>query len=639
VDGLCETCRSKAGDTSIDASVRLLKPPITVDLHARAEAGHLHLLPTVESDESRPDVGNRHRVAVPDLIPGIQLKDLIGTGGSATVFRGIQLGANRECAVKFVSRMMHASAGERLGREVRAIAGLNHPNIIRVFSCDLEGLTPYLVLEYAAGGSLADRLKANPNGLPIGESVALAEAVARALHHAHENGIVHRDIKPGNLLLDSTGTVKVSDFGLARNFEKDATITKSQAILGTPAYMAPEQARSEEATPKSDVYGIGAVLYDCLTGRPPFPTRDYVETLMHVKNDPPPPPRSIRREIPRDLEAICLKCLKKNPNQRYASANDLADDLGRFQRGERTHARPTLVPARIRHSAKKYPTLWAAAAVILIGVVVLALMPERAKAISKRKLTQEQCTKTLQAGHELKIIDDRDLRVEDFQLIQSAEFPRLEGVPEWTATAFDPAGIGLILRPGIDSYIISGELSQSKRASEENQELAVKKPLEMVGLMIGHESIASGNKTIHYYELLHFSDFLDTDEQVMNLINRMHLNTYCYEHNLLDTGGFERRGGSAIKLPPPIQYPSWRQFTMKVTPHGITYDFDNQTRSLPAEEINANRKDLQASILKNLPPGYSDFQPKPWNPKEMSIGLWVKLSSLSVRNLVILPNP
>jgi serine/threonine protein kinase len=636
VDGLCETCRSKVGETSIDASVPLLNPPITVDLHARPVVDDPHLLPTVKSDESIPNAGTRPRVYTPDPIPGVQLLDIIGTGGSATVFRGRQLGTDRECAVKFVNRTTHASAGDRLGREVRAIALLDHPNIIRVFSCDLDGPSPYLVMELAAGGSLADRLKANPNGLPIEESVALVERVSRAIHHAHENGIVHRDIKPGNLLLDSAGTVKVSDFGLARNFEKDATITKSQAILGTPAYMAPEQARSEEATPISDVYGIGAVLYDCLTGRPPFPTRDYVETLTHVKNDPPPAPRSIRKAIPRELEAICLKCLEKDPAKRYVSANNLADDLTRFQKGERTKTRPVSLPVAIGRKAHKHSRVLTTAAVILIAIFTAsAVWPEK----TKRKQTQPEITNSLMKGRPVTLVTDWDIQVDKFELLQSAEFPRLNDIKEWTAYAYDPAGIGLILRPGVDSYLITGELCQSKRASENNPELAVKKPLEMVGLMIGHESITSGNKTIHYYELLHFSDFLKADNQVMNLVNRMHLNTYCFEQNLLDTGGFERRGGSAIKLPPPIQYPSWRQFTVKVSPQGITSDFDNQTMILSAEEINANRKDLQTSILKNLPPGHSDFQPKPWNPKEMSIGLWVKLSCLSVRNLVITPNP
>lgn len=637
VDGVCETCRSQAGETSIDSSVPLLHPPPTVDLHARLGADDPQLRPTVKSDESIPFAGTRPRVYTPDPIPGIQLRDIIGTGGSATVFRGIQDGTNRECAVKFVNRSTHPSAGDRLGREARAIASLDHPNIIRVFSCDLDGSTPYVVMEYAAGGSLAERLKANPDGLPINDSVVLTERVARAIHHAHDQGIVHRDIKPGNLLLGSDGMVKVSDFGLARNFEKDATITKSQAILGTPAYMAPEQARSEEATTKSDVYGIGAVLYDCLTGRPPFPTRDYVETLTKVREAQPPPPRTIRRAIPRDLEAICLKCLEKNPTRRYASANELADDLARFRKGERTKARPIPLPTALWRKARMHSRVWATAAVVLMALLAASAVWQEPP---QRKLSQEEASLLLSKGKPVTLVNERDLLIDRFDLFQSAEIRRPNDMKEWSAWAVDPAGIGLLRRPGIDNYTITGELCQSLKASENPQDPLKAKALEQVGLILGFDSTNFGGTSIHYYNVLYFSEF-GKDELLNQVIpvKWMHLKTARYEQYLIEPGIISNRGGPSIPLSLPAGDPSWRLFAVNVSPKGIIFDCEGTTEFQPADKINVSRSSLQAERLKQLPPGSPTFAPRPWNPKTMSIGLWIRGSSLSVRNLVVTPNP
>lgn len=638
VDGVCETCRSRAGDTSIDASVPLLAPPVTVDLHARPVADDPHLLPTVKSDESVPDVGNRPLVDAPDPIPGVQLLGILGTGGSATVFRGRQLGANRECAVKFVNRTTHASAGDRLAREVRAIASLDHPNIIRVYSCDLEGPSPYLVMELAAGGSLADRLKANLAGLSIDESVTLAERVARGIAHAHEHGIVHRDIKPGNLLLDAEGQIKVSDFGLARNFDKDPTITKSQAILGTPAYMAPEQARSEEATPRSDVYGIGAVLYDCLTGRPPFPTRDYVETLTKVREEPPASPRSIRPAIPRDLEAICLKCLEKDPARRYASATELADDLARFRKGERTVARPVSFPAKIWQKVRKHSRSWATAAVVLLALLAGSAVwhnePDRMR-------TQKEASLLLSRGKSLTLVNDRDLLVERFDLFNSAEIRRPENVKEWSALAVYSAGIGLLRRPGIESYTITGELCQQQRASEIDPEKFKAESLEQVGLILGFDSTTAGAKFTHYYDALYFTEFKKTDPlNQKTTINYMALTTARHEHFFAEAGGISRRGALGVHLSPPAKFPSWRQFAVKVSPNEIRFDCEGTTQVKPAETINGDRSRLYDERLKKYPQDSPTiYAPRPWDPKEMPIGLWIRGSWLSVRNLVVTPNP
>ena len=658
VDGVCETCRSQAGDTSIDASVPLLIPPATVDLHARPIAtDDPHLIPTIKSDESLPESGVRPKAYKPDPIPGIQLQDIIGTGGSATVYRGIQTGANRECAVKFVNRSTHSSAGDRLGREVRAIASLDHPNIVRVFSCDLEGPTPFLVMEYAPGGSLAERLKANPQGLPIAEIVALVENVTRGIAHAHEHGIVHRDLKPGNLLLGSDGTVKVSDFGLARNFETDPTITKSQAILGTPAYMSPEQARSEEATRQSDVYGIGAVLYDCLTGRPPFPTRDYVETLTKVRDEPPPPPRSIRRDVPRDLEAICLRCLEKNPARRYASATELADDLVRFRKGERTQARPVSLPATFWRMVRKHSRAWATAAVVLIAILAasaawpdrdesrrqeFAALPEGAPDQPQRKATQQDVRRTLEAGKPFELIDELDARVEPYSLMQAAEFRPQSGMKEWTARGIYETGFGLVKDPGVDRYTITGEICQTMRVSNFPDSINKSNPFnERVGLILGHESVSEGLDTVHYFACLNFSEYEEGIplEQIDPKTKRMGLHSLNYILNVNHVGGLSTYGGKVRPLlPPNANTPNWRPLHVNVSPEGIEFLHDGVKSLLSAQEIDEARKHQHRRRNENLPPGPMRYTPRPWSPR-MGIGIWVAYCNISVRNLVITPQP
>ena len=193
---------------------------------------------------------------------------------------------------------------------------------------------PFFSVEYVCGGTLATRLR---QSLPQArEAAALVEQLARALDAVHQCHVVHRDLKPANVLLTADGTPKVTDFGLAKRLDADEGATGSGAVMGTPSYMAPEYASgaSREATPLADVYSLGAILYECLTGRPPFRAATAAQTLRHVLEEEAVAPRRLNPALPRDLETICLKCLRKEPGQRYASAAALADDLRRFQAGE-----------------------------------------------------------------------------------------------------------------------------------------------------------------------------------------------------------------------------------------------------------------------------------------------------------------
>ncbi len=258
------------------------------------------------------------------------------------VYMAWQVNLKRLVALKMLPRGFGADSQEqaRFRLEAEAVARLQHPHIVQIFEIGEQEGRSFLALEFADGGTLAKKLKSQP--LPPVEAARLIECLARAIHHAHQRGIIHRDLKPSNVLLLADGRPKISDFGLAKHLEGPGVTQSGPAILGTPSYMAPEQAegKSRQVSPATDIYALGATLYEMLTGRVPFREDSPLETMLKVVQEEPLPPSRACPGLPRDLETICLKCLRKKPGQRYASAEALADDLGRFLRGEPIHARP-----------------------------------------------------------------------------------------------------------------------------------------------------------------------------------------------------------------------------------------------------------------------------------------------------------
>jgi serine/threonine-protein kinase len=269
--------------------------------------------------------------------------------------------------------MLRRDAGneikDRFQAEVEALGRLRHPHIAQVYDAGTCNGRPYLAIEFLDGGTLATKLGGGT--LPESEAATLVEALARAAQHAHENGVVHRDLKPANVLLTASGTPKIADFGLARQ-SVGGLGTRTGDLIGTPSYMAPEQAagRSHQSGPVGDIYGLGAVLYTCLTGRPPFKGESLIETLERVQSQPVTPPRQMVPSVPADLEAICLKCLSKEPVNRYSTAGVLADDLHRFLEGEPVQARPIGAWARIGRWCGRNPT----AAAVIGGLLIYALV-------------------------------------------------------------------------------------------------------------------------------------------------------------------------------------------------------------------------------------------------------------------------
>jgi hypothetical protein len=287
------------------------------------------------------------------------------------VYKARHLALKRVVALKMIGSGIHAEPHElaRFKAEAEAVARLQHPNIVQVYEVgEWEGV-PFCALEFIEGGSLAQRLSGRP--LPSRDAALLVEAVASAMHVAHSRNVVHRDLKPANVLLAADGTPKVTDFGLARQLDADSGQTRAGVIMGTPSYMAPEQAtgQAHAAGPATDVYALGAILYECLTGEPPFRGATVLETLEQVRSQAPVTPRTWQPRVPRDLETICLKCLQKEPERRYSSARELADDLGRFLRGEPVLARPMGPVQRTIKWARRRP----AVAALLLALLVLAV--------------------------------------------------------------------------------------------------------------------------------------------------------------------------------------------------------------------------------------------------------------------------
>jgi eukaryotic-like serine/threonine-protein kinase len=307
-------------------------------------------------------------------IPGYDVEALLGRGGMGIVYKARHRRLNRSVALKMLIAGAYAGPTERarFQREAEAVANLCHANIVAVYDVgDHEGC-PYFTMELLEGGSLAQALAGTPQS--AGRAAALLIALSEAVQAAHEAGIVHRDLKPANILLTSDGTPKVADFGLARHFEAAPELTWSGARIGTPSYMAPEQVIGKTGSmgPAADIYALGALLYEMLTGRPPFRGESATDTQRQVVHDEPVFPSRLNTKVPRDLETICLKCLAKEPQRRYANAAALGDDLRRFEEGRPIQARPVSWGERSWRWCRRNPTGTAllVAALAFLGLAV-----------------------------------------------------------------------------------------------------------------------------------------------------------------------------------------------------------------------------------------------------------------------------
>jgi tetratricopeptide (TPR) repeat protein/tRNA A-37 threonylcarbamoyl transferase component Bud32 len=371
------------------------------------------------------------RITANTPIPGYEILAELGRGGMGVVYKARQIQLNRIVALKMVRAEAHADPAQekRFLKEAEWIARLKHPNIIQIYEFGSHAGIPFFSMEFHEGGSLASQLHGEPQ--PAAKAAQLTQTLAEAMQAAHTQGIVHRDLKPANVLLTKDGIPRITDFGLAKQLESSDGPTQTGAIMGTPSYMAPEQAegKGSQIGTGTDIYALGAILYELLTGRPPFKAATPLDTVKQVVSEEPVAPSRLDTKVPRDLETICLKCLAKEPHKRYLDAQALADDLGCFLAGKPIQARRTPLRERTLKWARRRP---AAAALVVLGVfAVLALFGftwwlkhERDAALQEQRRAQAILREALEgvdrlaeipadAQATLQISDERFQRLQD----------------------------------------------------------------------------------------------------------------------------------------------------------------------------------------------------------------------------------
>jgi WD40 repeat protein/tRNA A-37 threonylcarbamoyl transferase component Bud32 len=377
---------------------------VAQEMEQRAEpqqtSDNLQEMPTLGADETGAAPGTKLR-----YFGDYEILEEIARGGMGVVYKARQISLNRIVAVKMILAGQLASETDvrRFRSEAEAAGNLDHPNIVPIYEVGEHGGQHYFSMKLIEGESLAQREARHERREAREEqrqAARLMATVARAVHHAHQRGILHRDLKPGNILLDAAGQPHVTDFGLAKRVEGERGLTQSGAIVGTPSYMAPEQARSEKALSTAlDVYSLGAILYELLTGQPPFRANTPLDTVLRVLEEEPPQPRSICPAVDRDLETVCLKCLEKEPPKRYASAEALAQDLERWLADEPVIARPIGGVERLWRWGRRNPMKMAFVGSVAVLLLVLLGTASLGYVSTAAALTQSR--RNLYAAHVL----------------------------------------------------------------------------------------------------------------------------------------------------------------------------------------------------------------------------------------------
>jgi WD40 repeat protein/tetratricopeptide (TPR) repeat protein len=352
------------------------------------------------------------------VVSGFEIYCELGRGGMGVVYHARRILLDRPCALKMIlaGELASPEAATRFLSEAAAVARLRHANILQIYEIGEHNGRTYLELEFAEGGSLAEKIDGTP--WPPRRAAGLVEPIARAAAEAHRQGIVHRDLKPANVLLMAEGTPKLCDFGLAKSIGSNSGLTRTESVMGSPTYMAPEQAagHSREVGPTADVYSLGTILYELLTGRAPFRAATVLETLEQVRSAEPVWPSRLVPGTPRDLETVCLKCLDKDPNRRYPTATELADDLRRYLHGDTILARRSAPLERAWRWCRRNPTIAAltgAVAALLLAATALSTVLLISETRSNRRIlaalgdARAQTTR-LAAERGIALFDQRD---------------------------------------------------------------------------------------------------------------------------------------------------------------------------------------------------------------------------------------
>jgi hypothetical protein len=630
--GLCPVCL---------ASDDTLRPPMARGGSAAAGRSLPDTIPA-----STP--GGQRRSKWPDAPPGYELVRALGGGGMGEVYLARDLSADRLVAMKFLRHPGNPTAVERFLTEVRALAAIDHPNIVRVFGHDFYRAVPFFTMEFVGGGSLGERVKVGGPLDPTEAARVVAQA-ARAVSAAHAARVLHRDLKPSNILLAEDGAPKVSDFGLAKRTDKDDGITTLTGPLGTPSYMPPEQVsgRHGEVGEAADVYGLGATLYTLLTRRAPFAGDTHAEIVAQVEAVPPKRIRALRPEVPLGLEAIALKCLEKKPADRYPTAAALADDLERFLAGGTPDAPQQTRWRRVRRAVR--PRLAVAA---LTGLVLAAAFALGAVVRYERPVDApvpadpvEEARKELASGRPVTLIGPTGQPRYSRWVLETCA---LGESPLGDKTcAFHMFGYGMLElfpAPGIPHYRIDLELRhlQSQASAAAGDRVDV----DFLGVYVGYSSAAAADNSPTH--AMFGVSYRDSDREAF-------LNGWPPRRQpvSLSRSGFHQRPNAMPNLftnhvaalefmPPRLRPGDWRPISIECAPDRLLVRWRDDTGKLvpladwPEEKVRAEYRAVRKGLGK-LAPGAEKALPE-WNP-DTPFGLFGYKASLAVRNVVITPLP
>lgn len=582
------------------------------------------------------DIAVDPREYLPESPPGYDLIRRLGAGGMGTVYLAHEHAAERTVAMKMLNSPSSPVAFDRFLVEARALARLDHPNIVKVISVETNWREPFLTMEYADGGTLADLTDAATLMSPA-EAARLILSAAEAVAVAHAAGILHRDIKPSNILLHKAGSPqpKVSDFGLAKRTDRDDGLTRSSDPMGTPRYMSPEAAagRYADVGPPADVYGLGATLYHLLTGRPPFIGETHNEVIQQVLHDVPTRPRALRPDLSPELEAIVVKAMEKNPAARYPTATALAEDLRSFLSGKPTVARVLSPSRRAWRWLGRHRKRIATVAGVLALVVLIAA--------AGRKFWKDPPP------------DPRDVMREEIANGKDAKLLGRDGRPRWSAWPIEPqeydptqddggtcsfnskeANILLLLDdPGADSYEVQAEICQKQKLADVDR--GINRDDCEVGLVLGYAGQNGvDGKRIHSLMVIRFVDYdADSPPTTKRWLELIHA-------GLVSAPGFAAGSIEIVRgdIPStPLQRASdgrpWRTVFARVTPQGVWVPKADGTLKLAAvDAISESRTELHDAIAAGRT---GPIEPFPaWSPRS-PIGIWCLRSSVSIRNVTV----
>jgi len=561
----------------------------------------------------------------------------IGEGGMGIVYKARHLRSDRIEALKLMKKGLEFDQDNRrrFEGEARILAQIGGPHIVQVYHVGEENGRSYFSMEYIDGGNLDQHLKSGP--LEPKEAARLIETLARAVECAHQAGILHRDLKPSNVLLAKGGqdtrigqlSPRLSDFGLAKQLEEAEGHTLSGAVLGTPGYMSPEQAEglSKSVDFRTDVYGLGAILYECLTGDPPFrgPTKSATRRL--VLTEEPVPPSKKRREVPAILEAICLHCLEKDPARRYATAAELADDLGCWQRGESTKIRPPRWPVKLWRAVWRRRSFLRAVALVLATVLVTAAVV--------------YCLLPPTPGQnppQGKADPDAELRAIDYELAAGREVTLIgeTGPPRWlrwkdvkgavrdSAEVFSFQTIGacfveLLPDPRVERYELSAEIRHDRNPQD--------KP-SYVGVYVGFQAKeVNGQRVVKYFLLMFQEDTVGGPPHVV------HFEARCEPANRPPLG--VQRGRLEFDPVTDLSNRPWRKVAIVVEPNAIRAFCDHKKPGEMQQFVDLNEAKLKT--ITNLMRGqYGDLIQDDFQPR-LELGLYANNGIVSFRNVRIKP--